>query len=55
MPCFVEANFANPALPRLDQAAMTARITLQRAFVEMFSQLGRTFRRHRIENSGERC
>ena len=55
MPAFVEANFANAAFSGLDQAAMAAGVTLQRARVEMFSQLGRTFRRHRIEDSGERC
>jgi len=55
MPAFVEPNFANTAFLRLDQAAMAAGITLERARVEMFGQLGRTFRRHRIENSGERC
>jgi hypothetical protein len=55
MPAFVEANFANAAFLGLDQAAMTAGITLQRAPVEMFGQLGRTFRRHRIEDGGERC
>ena len=55
MPAFVEANLADPALSGLDQAAMAAGITLERARVEMFGQLGRTFRRHRIEDSGERC
>ena len=55
MPAFVEANFANPAFPLIDQAAMTAGVTLQRARVEMFGQLGRTFRSHRIEDGGERC
>ena len=49
---FVEANFANPAFPGLDQAAMTAGVTLERARVEMFSQLGRTFRGHGIEDGG---
>lgn len=55
MPALVEADFANPAFSGLDQAAMTAGVTLQRARVEVFGQLGRTFRGHRVEDSGERC
>ena len=52
---FIEANFANAALPLFNQAAMAARVTLQRARVEMFGQFRRTFRGHRVENGRERC
>jgi hypothetical protein len=51
----VEANFADAALSFLDQTPVTTRVTLQRARIEMFGQFGRTFRCHRIEDSGERC
>jgi hypothetical protein len=55
VPAFVEPDLADPALAFLDQTAMPARVTLQRAAVEVFGQLRRTFGGHRIEYGGERC
>ena len=50
MPVFVESHLTNAAFAEFYQAAMSARVALQRAGVEMFRQLGRTFSSHRIED-----
>jgi hypothetical protein len=55
MAAFVESDLADTAFTFLDQAAMPTGVTLQRARIKMFGQLGRTFGGHRIEDCGERC
>jgi hypothetical protein len=47
---FIETNFTDAAFAGLNQATVTARITLQCAGVEVFGEFGRTLSGHRIEN-----
>ena len=55
MAAFVEADSTDAALPHVDQAAIAAGVTLERARVEMFGEFRRAFRGHRVEDGGERC
>ena len=55
MAALIESNLADAALAFLDQASMATGITLQRACIEMFSQLGRAFDGHRIQHGGQWC
>lgn len=50
MAAFVETNLTNAALTGLDQAAMTAGITFQRAGFQVFRDFRRAFSGHRIED-----
>jgi hypothetical protein len=49
----VKANFTDAALAGLNQAAMPARVTLQRAVLEMFGQFRRACGGHLVQNFSE--
>jgi hypothetical protein len=53
MTFFVEPYFTDSSLTFVDETTMSTGKTLQRAVVEVLGQFGRTFNRHRIEDSRE--
>jgi hypothetical protein len=50
---FVKRTLQMPRLPDLNQAAMPAGVTLQRAVLEMFGQLRRACGGHLVQNFSE--